>query len=183
MDDTSTGEQPAVPAEVPISEEDRRLLAAWAADCAERALARYESAVPGDARPRAAIAAARAYARDGRRTGQLRAAGWAALAAAKETDAPAASAAARAAGCAAAAPYIHPLATPHQVNHVLSPGLYAARAAEAARPGAAEAELDRAVELAPAAVRALVRRLPPPGGAGRTRLDALRHRFAAALRA
>ena len=42
--------------------DDRRLVAAWAADCAEHVLPIYEAAVPGDARVRAAIAQARAFA-------------------------------------------------------------------------------------------------------------------------
>jgi hypothetical protein len=44
------------------SENDRRLVAAWAADCAERVLGLFEAEVPGDDGPRAAIARARAFA-------------------------------------------------------------------------------------------------------------------------
>ena len=46
-----------------LSEPDRRLVAAWAADCAERVLPLFEREAPDDDRPRDAIARARAYAR------------------------------------------------------------------------------------------------------------------------
>jgi hypothetical protein len=49
---------------------DRRLVAAWAADCAERVLWLFEREAPTDDRPREAIARARAFAR-----GELDAAG------------------------------------------------------------------------------------------------------------
>ncbi|HKV67788.1 MAG TPA: hypothetical protein VJN72_06835, partial [Gaiellales bacterium] len=45
-----------------LSEADRRVVAAWAADCAERVLALFEAEAPGDRRPREAIARARAFA-------------------------------------------------------------------------------------------------------------------------
>jgi hypothetical protein len=45
-----------------LSEDDRRTVAGWAADCAERVLALFENAAPGDDRPRDAIVRARAYA-------------------------------------------------------------------------------------------------------------------------
>ena len=50
--------------------EDRRLVATWAADCAERVLGVFESAVPDDERPRDAVERARAFGR-----GELDAAG------------------------------------------------------------------------------------------------------------
>ena len=46
-----------------LSEADRRVVAAWAADCAERVLGLFEAEALGDDRPRAAIARVRAYAR------------------------------------------------------------------------------------------------------------------------
>lgn len=45
-----------------LSETDRRPLAAWAAGCAEHVLPVFETAVPGDTRPRDVIARARAFA-------------------------------------------------------------------------------------------------------------------------
>ncbi|MER7754432.1 putative immunity protein [Kitasatospora sp. NPDC097643] len=166
--------------DVMISDEDRRLLGLWAADCAERALALYEAQAPHDTRPREALEGVRAFARDGKRTRHLRTVAWAALKAASEAEDPAAAAAARAAGYAAAAPYIHPLATPHQVKHVLEPAVHAAHARELAA-GVGEEELARAIAHAPAQVRDLVRRLPACTP-GHNRVAALRTRLDAALR-
>ncbi len=45
-----------------LSDADRRLVADWAADCAEHVLDIFEAAVPGDDRPRALTARTRAYA-------------------------------------------------------------------------------------------------------------------------
>jgi hypothetical protein len=73
-----------------------------AADFVEAALPLYESKYPGDARPRQAIEAARAFARGEINTDQLAAAGAAAWAAAGAAAAAAAWAAARAAALAAA---------------------------------------------------------------------------------
>ena len=46
-----------------LSEADRRIVAVWAADCAERVLGLFEAEAPGDSRPRDAIARLRAFAR------------------------------------------------------------------------------------------------------------------------
>ena len=46
-----------------LSEADRRLVAAWAADCAERVISIFEAAAPGDERPRALLARALAFSR------------------------------------------------------------------------------------------------------------------------
>jgi hypothetical protein len=88
-----------------LSDQDRRLVAHWAADCAERVLALFEAKAPADTRPRDAIEGARAFALDGKRTAHLRSLAWAALAAARDVGDPVAAAAARAACCAAATPY------------------------------------------------------------------------------
>lgn len=48
-----------------LSEADRRIVAAWAADCAERVLGVFETEAAGDNRPRDAIARARTFARGG----------------------------------------------------------------------------------------------------------------------
>ena len=167
-----------------LSDEDRRLVGAWAADCAERVLPLFEAAAPADRRPREAIEAVRAFAVGGRRTAQLRAAAWAAHAASREVAEPAATAAARAASGAAAAPYTHALATPHQVRHVLAPALYTALARELAAggdPGVADEEVRWAVAHASPAVRALVRRMPVCAS-GHSRSGALLRRLDADLR-
>ncbi|MFF1383554.1 putative immunity protein [Arthrobacter sp. NPDC058288] len=46
-----------------LSEAERRVVAMWAADCAERVVAIFESEAPTDGRPRDAIARSRAFAR------------------------------------------------------------------------------------------------------------------------
>ena len=46
-----------------LSEADRRIVAVWAADCAERVLGLFEAEAPGDSRARDAIAQTRAFAR------------------------------------------------------------------------------------------------------------------------
>jgi len=46
-----------------LTEADRRNVAVWAADCAERVLGLFEAEAPGDCRPRDAIARLRAFAR------------------------------------------------------------------------------------------------------------------------
>ena len=46
-----------------LTDDDHRLLALWAADCAEHVLPLFEAAAPGDDRPRRAIELGRAWAR------------------------------------------------------------------------------------------------------------------------
>ncbi|MFB7267383.1 putative immunity protein [Streptomyces nojiriensis] len=170
--------------EVTISEEDRRQLALWAADCVERALPLFEAKAPADPRPREAVEGIRAFVRGGKRTAKPRSLAWAGHAAAREVDDPAATAAARAACHAAATPYIHPLATPHQSKHVLGPAVYEAFARELAAgddTDAADEEIRWAIEHAPPEVRALLRRMPARNP-GRSRLDTLYHELDAALR-
>jgi hypothetical protein len=140
-----------------LSEADRRLVAVWAADSAERVLGLFEAEAPGDSRPRDAIAGLRAFARGELRVRQaLRLAS--AHAAAREVAAPAAVAAARAAGQAAA--------TPHMGAHALGAAAYAAKAAGLAAPDRPDALTDeirwQLGRLSPA-VRAALRQLPPVG--------------------
>lgn len=167
-----------------LSDEDRRAVGLWAADCAERVLPLFEARVPADTRPREAIEAIRAFARGGKRTGQLRSRAWAAYAAARVAGDPVATAAARAAGLAAATAYLHALATPHQAKHVLGPAAYGARARELAAvddPGAGDEEVRWAIEHASPVVREAVRRLPVRSP-GRGRLDALLYQLDVGLR-
>lgn len=104
-----------------LSVEDRRLVASWAADCAEHVLVIYEDAVPDDDRVRAAIEQARSFA-----AGELeisdavRNRGGHAGAAAREAPTPAARAAAYAAEQAAA--------VAHMGAHGLGAAGYAAKA-------------------------------------------------------
>ncbi|MEV4920399.1 putative immunity protein [Streptomyces tirandamycinicus] len=169
--------------EVLISDEDRRQLGVWAADCAERVLPLFEAKAPGDIRPREAIEGIRTFVREGKRTRVLRSLAWAAHAAARDVGDPAATVAARAACYAAATPYLHPLATPHQSKHILGPAVHGARASELAAGDdeAGDEEIRWAIEHAPTAVRELLRRMPARSP-GRSRLDTLYHRLDEALR-
>ncbi|GAA3642219.1 hypothetical protein GCM10022200_27480 [Microbacterium awajiense] len=141
-----------------LSETDRRALASWAADCAERVLPLFELASPEDPRPRDAIARARAFA-----NGELDAAGeirrrFVAGRAAGAVNAPEAVAAARAAAQAAA--------VAHMGAHALGAAAYAARAATLAAsddPAAAGQEIRWQLEHLSAAARTALARLPPLG--------------------
>lgn len=84
-----------------LCEEDRRVVATWAADYAERVLRLFEVVAPSDRRPRDAIEGVRAFARGEMRIGQVRALSANAHAAAREVHVTSATAAARAAGHAA----------------------------------------------------------------------------------
>src|SRR4029453_8913979 len=90
------------PGALTLSEDDRRVLAVWAADCAEQALPLFEARAAGDTRPRAALDGARAFARGELRVGPARTLAAQAHAAARDAGDPAATAAARAAGHAVA---------------------------------------------------------------------------------
>ena len=173
-----------VPGRIPLSEEERRLVGLWAADCAERVLPLFEATAPADVRPREAIEGIRVFARGAKRTARLRSLAWAAYAAAREVGDPAAAAAARAAGLAAGSAYMHALASPHQSKHALGPAVYGARARKLAAvddPSAGEGEIRWAIAHASPAVREVVRRYPARGP-GRSRLDSLFYQLDAALR-
>lgn len=149
------------PGALTLSEEDRRVLAVWAADCAERVLPLFESRAPHDRRPRDAIDGVRAFARGELRIGPVRALAAAAHAAARSVDDPAAIAAARAAGQASA--------VAHMAAHARGV-VYAAVAAGLARPDDPAATADEARWQhghATEPVRDALRMLPrPPRSAG-----------------
>lgn len=109
-----------------LTDSDHRLLALWAAACAEHVLPLFESGQPLDSRPRQAIEQARAWARGEIKMSQARAAGGHAMAAARELSG-AARHAAYAAGQAAA--------VAHVAAHELGAAAYAIKAARAAAPG------------------------------------------------
>lgn len=141
-----------------LTESDRRIVASWAADCAERVLAVFEAEAPEDDRAREAIARARAFAR-----GELSAAGeikrrFVARRAAHSAVSPAGAAAARSAAQAAG--------VAHMGAHALGAAAYAARAAALATPGlpsAAAEELRWQLDRMTARVAVALRRLPPLG--------------------
>jgi Imm-5 like putative immunity protein len=60
------------PGRLTLGEADRRTLAVWAADCAERTLPLFEARAPNDRRPRDAIDGLRAFARGEMRIGKAR---------------------------------------------------------------------------------------------------------------
>ncbi len=111
-----------------LQDDDHRLLAIWAADCAEHALHHFERVRPDDERPRRAIDLGRAWARGEVPWAEARAAGGHANAAARDMTG-AARHAAYAAGQAAA--------VGHVAAHELGAAAYAIKAVWAA---AAEAE-------------------------------------------
>ncbi len=109
-----------------LTDSDHRLLALWAAACAEHVLHLFESVRPSDPRPRQAIELARAWVRGEIKMSQARAAAGAANAAARELSG-AARHAAHAAGQAAA--------VAHVAAHELGAAAYAIKAARAAATG------------------------------------------------
>ena len=103
---------------------DQKVLALWAADCAEHVLAYFEDECPNDDRPRKAIEVCRAWADTGIfRMSIIRGASLEAHAAAKVAKKEDAKFAAHAAGQA--------VATAHVPTHALGASVYAIRAAAA----------------------------------------------------
>lgn len=141
-----------------LREADRRIVAAWAADCADRVLSVFEADVPDDDRPRDAIARARAFAR-----GELDAAGeirrrFIAGRAAQDATTPAAVAAARAAAQASG--------VAHMGAHALGAAAYAAKAAALTspeRPEALDDEIRWQLERMSSEVRSALASLPALG--------------------
>lgn len=108
-----------------LQDTDHRLLAVWAADCAEHVLPLFEQARPDDDRPRRAIEQTHAWVRGEIKMTEARMAAFAANAAAREVSG-AAKEAAHAAGQA--------VAVAHVAAHELGAAAYAIRAVRAAAP-------------------------------------------------
>ena len=141
-----------------LSEADRRLVAAWAADCAERVVGLFEAEAPDDDRPRALIARTRAFARGELNTAEEIRRRFAGGVGAGDVKGPAAAAAARSAGQA--------VAICHMGAHALGAAAYAVKAASLAdpdRPEAVEDEVRWQLDHMSAEVRAALRALPPIG--------------------
>ena len=135
-----------------LTDDDHRLLAAWALGCAEHVLHLFEDRQPGDTRPREAIDIGRAWIRGEVRMGVAHRAAFQANAAGRGAADPARFAALSAGQAVAVA---------HVAAHDLGAAAYAIRAAgacvpddEAAHARASEREWQR--EHLPAAVRELV---------------------------
>lgn len=103
-----------------------RLLAAWAADCAEHVLPLFAAKYPDDDRPLHAIQTARAWSRGEATVTDAREAAFEAHAAAREATDPAAREVVRASG--------HAVATAHMAGHELGAPFYAIRAVRLASP-------------------------------------------------
>lgn len=119
-----------------LSQADRRLVAAWAADCAERVIELFEIKAPNDDRLRNLIDRARAYARGELNTAEEIRRRFTGGVGVNEVYNPAAIAAARAAGQASA--------VCHMGAHALGAAAYAVEAVDLANPNqpkAAENEI------------------------------------------
>lgn len=133
-----------------LTDADRRNVAVWAADCAERVLDLFEADAPGDTRARDAILRTRAFAR-----GELRAAEeirqrFVAVRAASSASSPAGKAAAQAAAA-------------HMGAHALGAAAYAVKSvglAQPDRPSAIDEEVRWQLEQMSAEARMAIRRLP-----------------------
>jgi hypothetical protein len=135
-----------------LTDADHRLLALWAAACAEHVLHLFESVEPSDPRPRSAIEHIRAWTRGEIRMSQSRAAGGHAMAAARQS-----SGAARHAAFAAGQAGV----VAHVAAHELGAAAYAIKAVWAAAPGpggesAGRLECRWQREQLPEAIRELV---------------------------
>ncbi len=135
-----------------LTDQTHRLLALWAAVCAEHVLHHFESVRPDDPRPRRAIELARAWARGEIAMSQARAAAGAANTAARDLRGAPRYAAYAAAQAAAVA---------HVAAHELGAAAYAIKAARAAVPEneserAGRAECLRQRAKLPDAIRELV---------------------------
>lgn len=113
-----------------LTDADHRLLALWAATCAEHVLQLFEARHPDDPRPRLAVDAARAWTRGEIGMMASRAAGGHAMGAARDKDG-AVRFAAYAAGQAAC--------VPHVAEHDLGAAAYAIKAVRASVAEAAAA--------------------------------------------
>jgi len=135
-----------------LRDADHRLLAGWAAACAEHVLHFFEQANPEDERPRRSIEQARAWIRGEITITQARTAAFAAHRAAREVSG-AATEAARAAA--------HAVAVAHMADHEIGAAAYAIRAVRAAadagdRDSAGRAEYRWQRAQLPAEIRELV---------------------------
>jgi hypothetical protein len=133
-----------------LTDGDHRLLALWAAACADHVLPLFEQEVPADRRPRAAVEAARAWSAGELAMMETRARGGHAMGAARPLRG-AARFAAYAAGQAAC--------VAHVAEHDLGAAAYAIKAAQSASPHdphAGRLERDWQRDHLPRAVRALV---------------------------
>lgn len=169
--------------EIVLTDADLRTVASYALASAEPVLPVFESVSPDDLRPRAALAAARAFVEGAPRSRLQRTTSLDAHRAASDVGEGPARYAARAAGDAAAAAYLHPIARATQVGHVLRATACAAHVAALLEDDRAAANrvLDAAVDAATTPLVDVLRRYPP-APLGRAPVAVLMARLDAALR-
>jgi hypothetical protein len=109
-----------------LDQATHRLLAAWAADCAEHVLPLFAAKYPDDSRPACAVETGRAWSRGEVSVTDARDAALSAHAAARDATDPVAREVARACG--------HAAATAHMADHELGAPFYAIRAVRLASP-------------------------------------------------
>ena len=114
-----------------LTDSDHRLLALWAATCADHVLHLFESEQTTDKRPREAIKAIRAWTRGDMKMMDSRSAGVQAMGAARPLSGPARHAAYAAGQAGAVA---------HVASHELGAAAYAIKAVRAATPTGEETE-------------------------------------------
>ena len=176
---------PSTSGDFPLTMDELRAVTRYSAEAAQEVLPVFEGMVPGDPRPRAALAAAWEFAGGAPRTRLQRVASADAHRAAAKAPTEAARLAARAAGDAAAAAYLHPIARAHQVGHVLRAAACAARIAELSAgddPDAGGAVIERARQRAGPVVVDVLGRYPR-APTGKDRVAQLMSTLDAALRA
>ncbi len=134
----------------PLDLDRHRLLATWAAECAEHVLPLFFDQYPQDSRPQKAIDTARAWSRGEITVGEARAASLDVHAAARDAANDAARAAARSAG--------HAVGVAHMADHALEAASYALQAVQATdqKGGTAEDEQTWQLERLPRDIRTLI---------------------------
>jgi hypothetical protein len=153
----------AAEADFDLTLDELRLVARYAAEAAQKVLSIFEEQSPGDARPRAAIEAAVAFADGAPRTNLQRVTALEAHRAAKDSSVRTAHHAAMAAGDAAASAYLHPLAKATQVGHILRSCAHAACALEAQtgdEPRTGDAAIEITAQHTSPAIREILLRYP-----------------------
>lgn len=169
---------------IPLALDELRAVAGYAADCAEPSLVLFGREHPDDPRPAQALEAARTFAEGAPRSRLQRVTAVAANRAAREAVSDPARHAAYAAGAAAAAGYLHPLATATQLGHILGAAAHAARAGELAQgedPVVAEYLITASARRITPVVRDALGRYPR-ASVGRGRVAVLLHRLDSLLR-
>lgn len=147
-----------------LSMGDLRSVVAFTSAAAEVVLPHFEMRCPEDDRPRQALTAAFAFVHGAPRSRAQRVSAPAAHRAGRETASEVAFHAAMAAGDAAASAYLHPLADPVQVKHILRAPAHAVRVIELTdspdRDAALSPHLGRFASSATSQLRDVLRRYP-----------------------